>query len=98
MEATQKILFLLTTPVVMISGRRFFKGFWVAARHFTADMNTLVAVGTGAAYCYSTIVTLFPGLLGPAGSTPEVYFDTTATIITLILLGKMLESSAKQRA
>ncbi len=97
-EATQRILFLLTTPLVMISGRRFFKGFWTAARHFSADMNTLVAVGTGAAYCYSTVATLFPELLGTAGRMSEVYFDTTATIITLILLGKMLESSAKQRA
>jgi P-type Cu+ transporter len=98
MEATNKILFLLATPVVFISGRRFFRGFWVTARHLTADMNTLVAVGTGAAYLYSTVAVLFPELLGLAGRMPEVYFDTSATIITLILLGKVLEASAKKRA
>jgi len=98
MNATNKILFLLTTPVIFISGGRFFRGLWTTARHLTADMNTLVAVGTGAAYLYSTIAVLFPELLGMAGRMPGVYFDTTATIITLILLGKMLEASAKQRA
>jgi P-type Cu+ transporter len=98
MDATNKILFLLTAPVLFYSGRRFFRGFWTTARHLTADMNTLVAVGTGAAFLHSTITVLFPELLGMAGRMPEVYFDTTATIITLILLGKLLEASAKQRA
>lgn len=98
MDATNRILFLLTTPVMLISGRRFFRGFWVTARHLTADMNTLVAVGTGAAYIYSTIAVLFPEVLGLVGRMPEVYFDTTATIISLILLGKLLEASAKARA
>ena len=98
MDATNRILFLLTTPVMFISGRRFFRGFWVTARHLTADMNTLVAVGTGAAYIYSTIAVLFPEALGLVGRMPEVYFDTTATIISLILLGKLLEASAKARA
>jgi P-type Cu+ transporter len=97
-DATNRILFLLTTPILFISGRRFFRGFWTTARHLTADMNTLVAVGTGAAYLYSTIAVLFPELLGMTGKMPEVYFDTTATIITLILLGRMLEASAKRRA
>jgi P-type Cu+ transporter len=98
LEATNKILFLLATPVLFISGRRFFRGFWVTARHLTADMNTLVAVGTGAAYLYSTVAVLFPELLGLAGRMPHVYFDTSATIITLILFGKVLEASAKERA
>ena len=97
-QTTNLILFLLTTPVMFISGRRFFRGFWAATRHRTADMNTLVAIGTGAAYLYSTVVVLFPGLLAVSGKTPEVYFDTAAAIITLILLGKTLEMSAKQRA
>ncbi len=97
-DATNRILFLLTIPVLFIPGRRFFRGFWTAARHLTADMNTLVAVGTGSAFLYSTVAVLFPELLGRAGTMPEVYFDTTATIITLILLGKVLEASAKQRA
>jgi Cu+-exporting ATPase len=61
-------------------------------------MNTLVAVGTGAAFGYSTIAVLFPELISMNGSVPDVYFDTSATIITLILLGRMLEMSAKRRA
>ncbi|MGB5875615.1 MAG: heavy metal translocating P-type ATPase [Bacteroidota bacterium] len=98
MDATNKILLLLTTPVIFLSGRRFFRGFWVTARHLTADMNTLVAVGTGTAFAYSTIAVLFPELISMNGSVPDVYFDTSATIITLILLGRMLEMSAKRRA
>ncbi len=98
MDSTNRILFLLTIPVMFIPGRRFFKGLWLTVRHLTADMNTLVAVGTGAAFVYSTIAVLFPELLGAAGKTPDVYFDSTATIITLILLGKLLEASAKSRA
>lgn len=98
MKTTNVILLLLTTPVMFVSGRRFFKGFWAATRHRTADMNTLVAIGTGAAYLYSTAAVLFPGLLAVGGKMPEVYFDTAAAIITLILLGKTLEMSAKRRA
>ncbi len=98
LEATNKILLLLTTPVMFIPGWRFFKGFWATLRHFTADMNTLVAVGTGSAYMYSLAVVLFPEWLGFAGEAPHVYFDTAAIIITLILLGKLLEATAKSRA
>ena len=98
MKTTNVILLLLTTPVMFVSGWRFFKGFWAAARHRTADMNTLVAIGTGAAYLYSTAAVLFPGLLAVGEKVPAVYFDTAAAIITLILLGKTLEMSAKQRA
>ena len=61
-------------------------------------MNTLVAVGTGAAFAYSTVATLFPELLGVPAGHLDVYFDTTVTIITLILLGKFLEARAKRRA
>jgi P-type Cu+ transporter len=95
-DQTNKLLFLLTTPVLFVTGRRFFEGFLAAARHGTADMNTLVAVGTGAAYLYSTAATLFPEWLGAHAA--HVYFDTAATIITLILLGRYLEAGAKQRA
>ena len=94
---TNKLLLLLTTPVLFVTGRRFFAGFLAAARHGTADMNTLVAVGTGAAYAYSTVAVLFPEWLG-IGHAAHVYFDTAATIITLILLGRYLEAGAKQRA
>ncbi|MGD0337272.1 MAG: heavy metal translocating P-type ATPase [Bacteroidota bacterium] len=91
------VLFLLTAPVLLWSGRRFFIGFYKTMKHFTADMNTLVAVGTSAAFIYSTIATFWPRLLGMAGQNADVYFDTTAVIITLILLGKLLEARAKSR-
>ncbi len=97
-ENTNALLFVLTTPVLFYGGRRFFKGFWATARHRVADMNTLVAVGTGAAYVYSSVLVLFPSILGPHAHLHHVYFDTAATIITLILFGRMLEARAKQRA
>lgn len=87
------VLLVLTTPVLFWAGSRFFFGAWSAFRHRTADMNTLIALGTGAAYLYSTVATLLPGVL-PEGLR-EVYFDTTAIIIALILLGQLLEARAK---
>ncbi|MFA6233948.1 MAG: heavy metal translocating P-type ATPase, partial [Bacteroidota bacterium] len=98
MDETNRIILLLTIPVLLFPGRRFFQGFAAALRHFTADMNTLVAVGTGAAFAYSTVAVLFPQWLGLQPGHMEVYFDTSATIITLILIGKMLEARAKNRA
>ncbi|HCV43432.1 MAG TPA: heavy metal translocating P-type ATPase, partial [Bacteroidetes bacterium] len=98
MEDTNKFLLLLATPVMFVSGRRFFVGFWKTVKHLTADMNTLVAVGTGSAFLYSTVAVFFPDWLGHAGHIGHVYFDTSATIITLILLGKLLEATAKSRA
>jgi len=95
MDYSNKILLLLTTPVIFISGKRFFKIFWNNLKHLTADMNSLVAVGTGSAYLYSMFITLFPEMLQQAGAETHVYFDTAAMIITLILLGKWLESRAK---
>lgn len=92
-----KILLLLTTPVIFISGRRFFKTFFSNLKHLTADMNTLVAFGTGSAFLYSTGVTLFPNYFLSTAQQPHVYFDTAAVIITLILLGKWLEARAKSK-
>ncbi len=91
-------LFLLTTPVMFWAGARFFRGFWAATRHRTADMNTLVAVGTSAAYAYSTVATFAPRLLADTTGMIHVYFDTSAMIITLILLGRFLELRARGRA
>ncbi|MFI5341307.1 MAG: heavy metal translocating P-type ATPase [Candidatus Methylomirabilales bacterium] len=87
------ILFVLTTPVLFWAGSRFFVGAWSAFRHRTADMNTLIALGTGAAYLYSTVATFLPGLLPAA--LRAVYFDTTAIIVALILMGQLLEARAK---
>jgi P-type Cu+ transporter len=92
-----KLLLILTTPIVFISGKRFYKIFWNNLKHFAADMNSLVAVGTGTAYGFSVLVTLFPGLILKPGEIPHVYFDTTAVIITLILMGRWLESKAKSK-
>ena len=91
------ILLLLTIPVVFISGKRFYKIFWNNLKHFTADMNSLVAVGTGAAFSFSILVTLFPKLIVSTNEISHVYYDTTAVIITLILLGRWLEARAKTK-
>ena len=91
------VLWLLATPVQFVIGLQFYKGAWSALRHKTADMNTLIAVGTSAAYFYSATATLFPGLFESAGFQPEVYFDTSAFIIALILFGRLLEARAKGR-
>ncbi len=100
----------LATPVVFYCGWQFYRGAWAAFRHRAADMNTLIAVGTGAAYIYSVAATIFPGFFAdatggagmagmsgmPAGMAP-VYFEAASVIIALILLGRMLESRAKGR-
>ncbi|MEN8149326.1 MAG: heavy metal translocating P-type ATPase [Planctomycetota bacterium] len=82
--------FVLATVVLAFAGREFFvTGFRLALRG-TADMNTLIAVGTGTAWLYSTVVTFFPG-----DGTAPVYFDTAVMIVALILLGRFLEARAK---
>ena len=87
-------LLVLATPVQFWAGRRFYRGAYGAIRHGQANMNTLVVLGTSAAYLYSAFATLAPGLF--AGRA-DVYFDTSALIITLILLGRLLEARAKGR-
>ena len=94
-DTTNKILLILTTPVVFIPGKRFFVIFWNNLKHFSAEMNSLVAIGTGAAYGYSVSITLFPALFSTNGNIAHVYFETAAVIITLILLGRWLENRAK---
>ena len=96
-DYTNKILLILTTPVLFISGKRFFKIFWTNLKHFSFEMNSLVAIGTGSAFFYSTVVTLFPDLVSTEQNIPHVYFDTAAVIITLILMGKVLEAKAKNK-
>ena len=91
-------LLVLTIPVMFWAGLRFFRGFWSATRHRTADMNTLVAVGTSAAFAYSAAVTFAPDIASAAGTPVHVYFDTSTMIVTLILLGRFLEARAKGRA
>nr|MBI3611856.1 heavy metal translocating P-type ATPase [Nitrospirota bacterium] len=88
---------LLTTPIQFWAGWQFYRGAIAVARHGTTDMNTLIAVGTTAAYGYSVAATLAPGVFTAAGAAPQVYFDSSAAIITLILLGRLLEARAKGR-
>jgi Cu+-exporting ATPase len=87
--------FLLATPVQFWAGWQFYVGFWKAAKHKTSDMNTLITVGTSAAYLYSLIVTFGPHLIMVKGLMMDVYFDTSAAIIVLILFGRFLEARAK---
>lgn len=96
-DYTHKILLILTTPIIFISGKRFFTVFAKNLRHFSFEMNSLVAIGTAAAYGYSVLATLFPSDFSLGGKSPHVYFETAGVIITLILMGKMLEHRAKQK-
>ena len=89
------LLFVLTTPVLVFAGSQFFSGAWKLFKHFRADMNTLIAVGTGSAFLYSAAVTFFPFIF-PAG-LQHVYYDTAAVIIALILFGRLMESRAKKK-
>lgn len=88
-------LFFLTTPVVFWVGSRFFIGAIKAARQRTTDMNTLVAVGALAAWLYSSLATFFPRFFAGAEIMPHVYYDGAAFIVTLIILGRLLEARAK---
>ena len=89
----------IATPVQFYSGWPFYKGAWKVLRHRATDMNTLIAVGTSAAYLYSVAAIVFPGFFEAAGFATEgslpLYFDTSAAIITLILLGRFLEARAR---
>ena len=93
-----RIQFILATPVQLWAGWQFYRGAWAALRHKTSDMNTLIAVGTTAAYLYSAAVTFFPGAFESAtgaGFEAAVYYDSAVLIIGLILLGRYLEARAK---
>ncbi|MEL6552031.1 MAG: heavy metal translocating P-type ATPase [Cyanobacteria bacterium J06621_11] len=87
--------FMLATPVLLWCGQSFYSGAWKAFTHRSATMNTLVALGTGAAYLYSLFVTLFPGFLLSQGLTPDVYYEAAVVIIALLLLGRYLENRAR---
>ncbi len=89
------LLWALATPVQFWAGLRFYKGAWGAIKHGAADMNTLIAVGTSAAYLYSVAVVLFPHFFAAAGIGHGLYFDTSSMIIALILMGRFLESRAR---
>ena len=88
------VLFVLTTPVVLVAGWSFFTGAWQALRQGTSNMNTLIALGVGSAWLFSSIATFAPNLFADA---PPVYFEAAAVIVTLVLLGRRLEANVSAR-
>ncbi len=84
---------IVTLPVMAYSGRHFFTGGWAAFRHHSADMNTLIALGTSAAWIYSTFALLVPGIFPEGTATP--FYDVTAVVTALVVLGQALEVRAK---
>jgi len=89
------LMFLLATPVQFWAGWQFYRGAWAAGRHGSTNMNTLVAVGTTAAYGYSVFVTFSPGIVARLGLQAAVYYESAVIIVALILLGRYLEARAK---
>lgn len=87
---------IVSLPVLFWSGRQFFLGAWNGVKNHNANMDTLVALGTGSAWLYSTISTLFPQLF--PGATAGMYFDVSVIVITLVLLGQTIEMKAKNRS
>ncbi|MCC5617621.1 heavy metal translocating P-type ATPase [Nostoc sp. CHAB 5836] len=86
---------ILTTPVQFWCGYSFYINGWKALKRHAATMDTLIALGTSAAYFYSLFPTLFPSFFINQGLTPDVYYETAAVVITLILLGRLFENRAK---
>ena len=96
--ATQSwVELLLATPVVLWAGAPFFVRGWQSVRNRSPNMWTLIALGTGAAYLYSVVATVAPGLFTRAGLSPDVYYEAVVIIIALILTGNAFEARAKLR-
>ncbi len=89
------IMWMLSTPVLFVFGRRFFINAFKQARHRKANMDTLVALSTGIAYLLSIFNTLFPSFWHSRGLHAHVYFEAAAVVIVFIMLGRMLEEKAK---
>ena len=97
MEDLNRLILWPATFIQFWAGGRFYRAAWKAGRHGSATMDTLVALGTSAAWAYSVFVTMYPDVVMDAGLQPESYFDSSAIIIGLILLGRWLEARAKGR-
>jgi Cu+-exporting ATPase len=91
------VLLALAIFVMAWAGGRIFSGAWNAARHGSADMNALVAIGTGAAFLYSLAVTIAPGFFQARGIAPDVYYEAAILILGFVVSGRALEARAKQR-
>ena len=94
METSNYVMLALATPIQFWIGWRFYKGMWDGIKARASNMDTLIALGTTAAYVYSAAVTIAPGYF----PFESVYFETAAIIITLILVGKLLETRTKEKA
>jgi Cu+-exporting ATPase len=90
-------LLFATVLVMAWGGRHFYTRAWAAARHKAADMNTLVAIGTGSAFLYSVVATVFPDVFLSRGLNPDVYFEAVIIIIALVLTGNAFEARAKRQ-
>ncbi len=97
METANRLVLLPATFVQFWAGGRILRAAWRAGRHGDATMDTLVAIGTLAAWGYSTVITLWPQVLMEAGREPETYFDSSTIIVGLVLLGRWLEARAKRQ-
>ncbi|MBW8773355.1 MAG: HAD-IC family P-type ATPase, partial [Gemmatimonadetes bacterium] len=91
------VLLVLTAGVMLWAGGHFYVRAWQSFRHHTADMNTLIAVGTGAAFLYSVIATVAPDFFRTRGVAPDVYYEAVIIIIALILTGNAFEARAKRQ-
>lgn len=92
------VMLLLTAPVILWAGQRFFVNAWAQAKHFRANMDTLVALSTGIAFVFSVFNTVYPQFFLSRGLEPHVYYEAVAVIIAFILIGKYLEEGAKDRS
>jgi Cu+-exporting ATPase len=90
-------LLAMTVGIMVWAGRHFYTRAWAAFRHRSADMNTLIAIGTGAAFVYSLVATVAPGFFLARGVQPDVYYEAVVFIIALILMGNAMESRARRQ-
>ena len=97
MDWLMPAIFVVATVVQFWAGKDIYASAWAAAKHRTTNMTTLVALGTGVAYGYSTFVTLWPGLAESWGLPLHVYYETSLVIVALVLAGKWMEARAKKR-
>ena len=96
-RAVEYALLGITLAVMLWAGRHFYTGAWAAFRHHNANMNTLIAVGTGAAFLFSVLATVWPELFISRGVAPDVYYEAVMFIIALILAGNALEARAMRQ-
>ena len=91
------LMLVIATPVQFWAGWGFYRATWIGLKHGYSDMNTLIVIGTSAAYFYSALVILFPQLFLITGQEVSIYFDSSVMIIALVLMGRLLEARAKDK-